>query len=377
MTIDRQMFAIVGAGLAGAKAAETLRSEGFDGRVVLLGPSPSGPTSGRRCRRSTCAARQNPERCTCTRRASTARTTSNCAWAAPPPTRHRHPDAAAERRRTAPYDRLLLATGAEPRRLAVPGADLDGIHYLRALADADALHAAFEQSGHLVAIGAGWIGCEIAAPPRVRPRRHDHRAGHVAAERRSSATRSAPSTATCTPSTASAGASARRRCAGGRRPRRARPHPGGRHGRLRPGGGRHRRHPGVGLAERPAGGRQRCAGRRAPAGQRSRHLRGRRRRQPPPGADALDHAVALEHRDAVAEQHLHAVLEMDVAVDRSDLRAEDALQRNQGRGDLGDLRTPARARGHLGPDPARARDDELAAGSRRSASASLSASVRG
>ena len=82
-----------------------------------------------------------------------------------------------------------------------------------------------------------------------------------------------------------------------------------------------------------------------------------------PGADALDHAIALERRHAVAEQHLHAVLEMDVAVDRSDLRAEDALQRHQGRADQGDLEAAlARARGHLGPDPAPAHDDELAAG---------------
>ena len=64
------------------------------------------------------------------------------------------------------YDRLLLATGAEPRRLDVPGADLDGVHYLRTIVDSDALRERLTQGGRLVVIGAGWIGIEIAASAR-------------------------------------------------------------------------------------------------------------------------------------------------------------------------------------------------------------------
>ena len=64
------------------------------------------------------------------------------------------------------YERLLLATGAEPRRLTFPGAELDGVHYLRTLADSDALASRLEAGGHAVVIGGGWIGAEVAASAR-------------------------------------------------------------------------------------------------------------------------------------------------------------------------------------------------------------------
>ena len=64
------------------------------------------------------------------------------------------------------FGKLLLATGAEPRRLPVPGADLDGVRYLRDFRDCDALRAAFEDAGRLAVIGAGWIGSEVAASAR-------------------------------------------------------------------------------------------------------------------------------------------------------------------------------------------------------------------
>ena len=64
------------------------------------------------------------------------------------------------------YDRLLLATGAEPRRMELPGADLDGVHYLRTLADCDALRERLVEGGSVVVIGAGWIGAEFAASAR-------------------------------------------------------------------------------------------------------------------------------------------------------------------------------------------------------------------
>jgi len=66
------------------------------------------------------------------------------------------------------YDRLLLTTGAEPRRLRVPGADLDGIHYLRTLADCDLLRERLAAGGRVVVAGAGWIGSEFAASARQR-----------------------------------------------------------------------------------------------------------------------------------------------------------------------------------------------------------------
>jgi 3-phenylpropionate/trans-cinnamate dioxygenase ferredoxin reductase component len=68
------------------------------------------------------------------------------------------------------YDALLLATGAEPRRLDVPGTGLVGVHHLRRLAHADRLRgrltALGQENGHLVIAGAGWIGLEVAAAAR-------------------------------------------------------------------------------------------------------------------------------------------------------------------------------------------------------------------
>jgi 3-phenylpropionate/trans-cinnamate dioxygenase ferredoxin reductase component len=64
------------------------------------------------------------------------------------------------------YDAVLLATGAVPRRLAVPGADLAGVHYLRTMADAERLRAAVTAAGRVVVIGGGWIGSEVAASAR-------------------------------------------------------------------------------------------------------------------------------------------------------------------------------------------------------------------
>ena len=61
------------------------------------------------------------------------------------------------------YERLLLATGGEPRHLSLPGSDLGGIHYLRTLEDSDALKEAMARARSLVVIGGGFIGCEVAA----------------------------------------------------------------------------------------------------------------------------------------------------------------------------------------------------------------------
>jgi 3-phenylpropionate/trans-cinnamate dioxygenase ferredoxin reductase subunit len=66
-----------------------------------------------------------------------------------------------------PFDRLLLATGAQPRRLNLAGGDADGIHYLRTLEDSETLKAEFERGDRRVAfVGSGWIGLELAAAAR-------------------------------------------------------------------------------------------------------------------------------------------------------------------------------------------------------------------
>src|SRR5829696_6010539 len=168
MPADQSVFAIVGAGLAGAKAAEALREEGYDGRLVLLGAEPERPYERPPLSKEHLRGEGDREQA------------------------YVHPaefyeekeielrlgasvagvdvgrrELALETGERLPYDRLLLATGAEPRRLSVPGAELDGVHHLRTFADSDALRERLLAGGRLVVVGAGWIGCEVAASARM------------------------------------------------------------------------------------------------------------------------------------------------------------------------------------------------------------------
>jgi 3-phenylpropionate/trans-cinnamate dioxygenase ferredoxin reductase subunit len=165
--MSRPTYAVAGAGLAGAKAAETLRGKGFDGRVVLIGAEPERPYErpplskdylrGEAERES---ARVHDERFY---EKNDVELMLGRSVVRLDPGAHEVELDGGER---LAYDRLLLATGAEPRRLPVPGAELDGIHLLRTLADADALRAALGRGGRLVVAGGGWIGCEVAASAR-------------------------------------------------------------------------------------------------------------------------------------------------------------------------------------------------------------------
>jgi 3-phenylpropionate/trans-cinnamate dioxygenase ferredoxin reductase subunit len=164
----QEPFVIVGGGLAGAKAAETLRAEGFDGRVVLVAGEPELPyerpplskgyllgTADRespRVRAADWYGEQGVEL-----RAGVRATRLD-------PAAHRLTLDTGEK---LPYAKLLLATGSSARRLPVPGGDLDGVRYLRTLADADRLLADFTGGGRrVVIVGAGWIGLEVAAAAR-------------------------------------------------------------------------------------------------------------------------------------------------------------------------------------------------------------------
>lgn len=162
-----QTFVIVGAGLAGAKAAETLRTEGFDGRVVLLGddaarPYELPPLSKDYLRGEKgfdAAAVHDPDFYD----AHAIELRTSTVVQSVDPSTSRVTLGTGER---LSYDRLLLATGATPRRLTVPGAELPGVHYLRRLDDADRLRQAFAGSPRVVVIGAGWVGSEVAASAR-------------------------------------------------------------------------------------------------------------------------------------------------------------------------------------------------------------------
>lgn len=164
---NQETFVIVGAGLAGAKAAETLRTEGFDGRVVLVGEEPHRPYE--RPPLSKGYLRGTDQRAGIDVHDEgfydahdiELRTCARVSEIDPPA--HEVGLDGGERVR---YDKLLVATGAAPRRLDLPGSNLPGVRYLRSVEDADGLRQAIRQAGRVVVVGAGWIGSEVAASAR-------------------------------------------------------------------------------------------------------------------------------------------------------------------------------------------------------------------
>jgi 3-phenylpropionate/trans-cinnamate dioxygenase ferredoxin reductase subunit len=158
-------FVIIGGGLAGAKAAEALRDQGYEGELVLLCEEPHRPY----------------ERPPLSKDYLAGKASRDDVFVHPPQWYADHGvdlrlGAAAEAiDRTARvvrlaggaavgYDKLLLATGSSPRRLPVPGGD--GALYLRRLEDSEAIKATFGAGRRLVVVGAGWIGLEVAAAAR-------------------------------------------------------------------------------------------------------------------------------------------------------------------------------------------------------------------
>jgi 3-phenylpropionate/trans-cinnamate dioxygenase ferredoxin reductase subunit len=167
MSAQRQTFVIVGASLAGAKAAQTLREEGFDGRLVLIGAEPERPYERPPLTKDYLRSESPREKTyvhpeTFYREQDIELITSTTVSALEPGSSL----VTLEDGRELAYERLLLATGAEPRLLSIPGADLDGVYYLRTLADCDSLRERLAGGGHVAVIGAGWIGAEFAASAR-------------------------------------------------------------------------------------------------------------------------------------------------------------------------------------------------------------------
>ncbi|HEX5495743.1 MAG TPA: FAD-dependent oxidoreductase [Mycobacteriales bacterium] len=166
---DDRTFVIVGASLAGAKAAETLREEGFDGRVVLIGAEPDRPYERPPLSKGYLLGNDERESVH----------VHEAGWydehkvelrlgtrvTAIDRTAHQVELDSGER---LGYDRLLLTTGSVPRRLNLPGADLDNVLYLRYLPDCERISAELHDGARVVIIGAGWIGLEVAASARGR-----------------------------------------------------------------------------------------------------------------------------------------------------------------------------------------------------------------
>ena len=168
MTVDSiERVVIVGGGLAAAKTAEALRDEGYAGSIVLFAAEAHVPYERPPLSKGFLKGEQSADETVVLPESWYAEhdvelrlgteVTSVDADA--------HEVEAADGSRTA-YDKLVLATGASPRRSDLPGADLDGVLYLRTLEDSERLREAFQQGRNVVLIGGGWIGLEAASAAR-------------------------------------------------------------------------------------------------------------------------------------------------------------------------------------------------------------------
>ena len=161
-------FVIVGGGLAGAKAAEALREQRFEGRIVLVGEENVRPY----------------ERPPLSKDYLQGKADRETIFVHPPGWYDAHAvelrlgttvtaidrgrrELALSGGERISYDTLLLATGSSPRRLPLPGADADGVLYLRQAADSDRIRDTFASVSRVLIVGAGWIGLEVAAAARA------------------------------------------------------------------------------------------------------------------------------------------------------------------------------------------------------------------
>ncbi|HEX9945018.1 MAG TPA: FAD-dependent oxidoreductase [Thermoanaerobaculia bacterium] len=160
---------IVGAGAAGGVAAETLRKEGYGGRIILIGPENEVPYDRPNLSKDYLAGNASEE------------------WIPLHPrefwdeqrvelllgVRATAIDPGAKKvtlsdGRSLDYGALILATGAEPVRLSIPGADLPHVHYLRTLADSRTIIEKASHARRAVVVGTSFIGLEVAASLRAR-----------------------------------------------------------------------------------------------------------------------------------------------------------------------------------------------------------------
>ncbi|MEE8369201.1 MAG: FAD-dependent oxidoreductase [Dehalococcoidia bacterium] len=166
---EKQTYVIVGANLCGGRAAETLRKEGFDGRLVLIGAEPDRPYERPPLSKEYLQGKSERERLflrpaefyeeqEIELRLGVRATGIDV----------RERVLAMVGGAQLRFDKLLIATGGRVRRLAAPGAEMEGIHYLRTVADCEAISARLVAGRRAVVIGAGFIGAEVAASARMK-----------------------------------------------------------------------------------------------------------------------------------------------------------------------------------------------------------------
>ena len=157
-------YVIVGAGHAAGQAAASLRQEGYEGEITIIGDEPHIPYQRPPLSKQYLSGEQGIERVylrpekfyedkNVTVKTSTAVTAIDTAART----------VTTDTGEQIPYAELLLATGSRARELNIDGADRTGIHYLRTIADVDAIRADLAPGKKLVIVGGGYIGLEVAA----------------------------------------------------------------------------------------------------------------------------------------------------------------------------------------------------------------------
>jgi len=162
-----ERIVIVGAGQAAVQAVDTLRRRGFAGKLTLIGAEQWPPYQRPPLSKKYLAGALERERLLIRPAgffADHAVTTHFGARVTDIAPRERH--VRLDDGLVVPFDALMLATGAHPRRLSVPGAELEGVQYLRTIADADRIRADCRGGGRLLIVGGGYIGLEVAATAR-------------------------------------------------------------------------------------------------------------------------------------------------------------------------------------------------------------------
>jgi 3-phenylpropionate/trans-cinnamate dioxygenase ferredoxin reductase subunit len=154
---------IIGGGIAGGNAAATLRDEGYSGPVVLISPEPGVPFGRPPLSKTYLRSEEDLD-----------------GWYVRPADWYAGHDIELRRDAVAAvdpaghtvtlesgaelgYEKVLIATGGRNRRLRIPGADLPGVHYLRTVAECDAIKQEARPGRRAVIVGMGFIGCEVAA----------------------------------------------------------------------------------------------------------------------------------------------------------------------------------------------------------------------
>jgi 3-phenylpropionate/trans-cinnamate dioxygenase ferredoxin reductase subunit len=163
-----ETFVIVGAGLAGGGAAATLREEGFDGRVVLIGAEPQPPYERPPLSKEYLRGESPFEQALFQPLDFYGENDIETRFGV----RLNRVDATEkvielDNGESLPYEALLFATGARNRRIPIPGLDLEGIYDLRTVADSDRIRAEISPGHKAVVVGMGFIGSEVAASLRL------------------------------------------------------------------------------------------------------------------------------------------------------------------------------------------------------------------